>query len=136
MEVITRKWATGLSFRDTLSRVITSWGGTSQVTTRSDIFTILSIGQRMTMTPGPLSFFRTCPRRNTTARSYSRRMLRHLIIQMRKIITATATKGPMLSSFSLLLGWNHAGLAPAAFEDSYHKGRHGRPETPPAPPLP
>src|SRR6202521_3071519 len=60
-----------------------SCGGTSHVTTRRDTLTILSIGQRMRTRPGPFSFLRTRPKRNTTARSYSRMMFRQLNNQTR-----------------------------------------------------
>src|SRR5260221_2338937 len=71
---------------------MTSCGGTSHVKTRRETLTILSIGQRMRTRPGPFSLLSTRPRRNTTARSYSRMMLRQLNSQTRK---AKKTKAAM-----------------------------------------
>ena len=72
---------------------MTSCGGTSQVTVRSDTRTILSMGQKMGITPGPLSFLSTRPKRKTTARSYSRKMFKHLKNQMTKMMMAVTTTG-------------------------------------------
>src|SRR5689334_24410260 len=66
---------------------MTSWGGTSQATMRREILTILSIGQKIGTSPGPLSVFSTRPRRKTTPRSYSRKTLRQAMIQKKKITT-------------------------------------------------
>ena len=55
----------------TLSRVITSWGGTFNVTVRSEIRTMRSIAGTSSTRPGPFVAI-TRPSRNTTARSYSR----------------------------------------------------------------
>src|ERR1700684_3962117 len=69
---------------------MTSCGGTSHVTTRSETLTILSIGQKIRTRPGPFSFLSTRPRRNTTARSYSRRIFMQLNSQTRKTKTTIA----------------------------------------------
>src|ERR671916_571825 len=55
----------------TLSRVITSWGGTSMVTVLRSILTILSTNGRRTKSPGPFGPPCTRPRRKITPRSYS-----------------------------------------------------------------
>ena len=49
--------------------------------------------------PGPFSFFSTRPRRNTTARSYSRRMFRQLKSQIKKTMNTTSAVG--ISSMSI-----------------------------------
>src|SRR5512135_2130749 len=54
---------------------MTSWGGTSMVISRRLMRTMRSMGEKIRMMPGPLGFSRTRPRRKTTARSYSRRIL-------------------------------------------------------------
>src|SRR5215203_4003180 len=62
---------TALTRAGTLSRVMTSWGGTSMVTVLKSILTILStIGRRM-KSPGPFGPPWTRPRRKITPRSYS-----------------------------------------------------------------
>src|SRR5690348_12363545 len=76
-----------------------SCGGTSHVTTRNDTLTMVSIGHGIRTSPGPLSWDKRCPRRNTTPRSYSRRMLRHLAIQ--RAMIAVATK--MIGSIALMV---------------------------------
>src|SRR5215813_12700870 len=72
---------TAFTFTDTLSRVITSWGGTSMVMVRRLTLTILSTKGMRRMRPGPLpsppglTMAPACrPKRKITARSYSRRM--------------------------------------------------------------
>jgi hypothetical protein len=59
-----------LTLTVTLSRVMTSWGGMSMVTVRSDTFTIRSTMGMMKNRPGPLAPM-TRPRRKITPRSYS-----------------------------------------------------------------
>ena len=67
---------TALTLIDTLSRVMTSWGATSWVTVRRLTFTILSTNGISRMMPGRWPLLGTSrPSRNTTARSYSRRIL-------------------------------------------------------------
>src|ERR671910_2547022 len=55
----------------TLSRVMTSWGGTSMVTVLRSILTILSTKGKRINSPGPLGPPWTRPRRKITPRSYS-----------------------------------------------------------------
>src|SRR5215213_4644403 len=62
---------TALTRAGTLSRVITSWGGTSMVTVLRSILTILSTIGRRIKSPGPLGPPWTLPRRKITPRSYS-----------------------------------------------------------------
>src|SRR5829696_304834 len=62
---------TALTRAGTLSRVMTSWGGTSMVTVLRSILTILSIRGRRMKSPGPLGPPWTRPRRKITPRSYS-----------------------------------------------------------------
>ena len=50
---------------------MTSCGGTSSTTVRSDILIMRSIGQNRKKMPGPLACGSTRPRRKITARSYS-----------------------------------------------------------------
>src|ERR671910_469829 len=62
---------TALTLAGTLSRVMTSWGGTSMVTVLRSILIILStIGRRM-KSPGPLGPPCTLPSLKITPRSYS-----------------------------------------------------------------
>jgi hypothetical protein len=72
---------TAFTLIETLSRVMTSWGGTSMATVRKLTFTILSMMGTRSTSPGPcpvppgLKMDRADrPRRKITARSYSRRM--------------------------------------------------------------
>src|ERR671911_2127018 len=62
---------TALTRAGTLSRVMTSWGGTSMVTVLRSILTILSISGRRMKSPGPFGPPWTRPRRKITPRSYS-----------------------------------------------------------------
>src|SRR5215218_953586 len=62
---------TALTLAGTLSRVMTSWGGTSMVTVLRSILTILSTSGHNTKSPGPLGPPCTLPRRKITPRSYS-----------------------------------------------------------------
>src|SRR3989442_596917 len=54
---------------------MTSWGGTSCTTVRNDTRIIRSIGKNTKAMPGPLALSSRRPSRNTTARSYSFRIL-------------------------------------------------------------
>src|SRR5215217_8303015 len=62
---------TALTLAGTLSRVMTSWGGTSMVTVLRSILTILSTNGSSRNSPGPLGPPCTRPRRKMTPRSYS-----------------------------------------------------------------
>src|SRR5215218_7528671 len=62
---------TALTRAGTLSRVMTSWGGTSMVTVLRSILTILSTKGRRMKSPGPFGPPWTRPRRKITPRSYS-----------------------------------------------------------------
>src|SRR5262245_13035090 len=66
---------TALTETVTLSRVITSCGGTSMVTVRKLTLTIRSIGRKTRITPGPLAAGNTRPSLKITPRSYSGRIL-------------------------------------------------------------
>src|SRR6266571_2501148 len=97
----TRKYTTAFTFTETLSRVITSCGGTSCTTVRSDTRTMRSIGKNTRAIPGPFAASSSRPRRNTTALSYSFRILMLEISQIAtKTITnsipAPAPDGPMI----------------------------------------
>ena len=77
-----------MTLTETLSRVMTSCGGTSRTTVRSGMVTIRSSGQKRKMRPGPFGSASTRPRRKTTPRSYS---LRTLIHSRRSEIPKTTT---------------------------------------------
>src|SRR5215213_213094 len=62
---------TALTRAGTLSRVMTSWGGTSMVMVLRSILTILSTNGKSKKSPGPLGPPCTRPRRKITPRSYS-----------------------------------------------------------------
>src|SRR5215204_5715081 len=89
---------TALTRAGTLSRVMTSWGGTSMVTVLRSILIILStIGRRM-KSPGPLGPPWTRPRRKITPRSYSLTTLMALSTTETTIsarITTTIAATPM-----------------------------------------
>src|SRR4030042_5675325 len=71
---------------DILSRVMTSWGGMSNVTNLRLILRSLSIPGMMKIIPGPLAPI-SLPKRKITPRSYSRRILMAAAaMMMRKII--------------------------------------------------
>ena len=134
---MTRKYTTAFTFSETLSRVMTSCGGTSHVTTRSETRTIRSIGQMMSTSPGPFSCFRTVPRRNTTARSYSRRMLRHRNTKMRMASAANTAmtmvadgRGRFAFMVRLGLDGERRSAHPAATNGMTRAGRW-RPRRPP-----
>src|SRR3712207_36855 len=67
-----RKYATAFTRTGTLSFVITSCGGTFNVTVRRSTRTILSITGMSRKRPGPFGGERRRPRRKMTPRSYSR----------------------------------------------------------------
>src|SRR3989344_1280610 len=71
-ESMTRKNTTALTLTETLSRDITSCGGTSITMMRRSTFTICWASGITTMMPGPFTFQKR-PKRKTTPRSYSRR---------------------------------------------------------------
>src|SRR5512146_1095596 len=99
----TRKKITAFTFTETLSRVITSWGGTSMVMVRRLTFTILSMNGMSRTRPGPepsppglkMALARR-PKRKITPRSYSRRMRTEEAIT-NTAITITGTR-PQISS--------------------------------------
>src|SRR5918993_324846 len=62
---------TALTLAGTLSRVMTSWGGTSMVMVLRSILTILSTSGQSRKSPGPFGPPCTLPRRKMTPRSYS-----------------------------------------------------------------
>ncbi|MCY1212827.1 hypothetical protein D9M72_245760 [compost metagenome] len=67
----TRKYTTALTFTETLSREITSCGGTSITTVRRSTLTICCTAGISSTRPGPLTRQKR-PSMNTTPRSYSR----------------------------------------------------------------
>src|SRR5205814_5767909 len=78
-------------FTETLSRVITSWGGTSRVTVRRSTFVIRSTKGMMKRSPGVFTFAsETRPRRKMIPRSYSLMTLRPM-----KSRTTTTIAGMM-----------------------------------------
>ena len=85
---ITRKNTTALTFTETLSREITSCGGTSMVTMRRSTRTIFWMPGMRSTSPGPFTFQKR-PSWNTTARSYSRRMR----IALANRISSSTTSG-------------------------------------------
>src|SRR5215212_3650562 len=81
---------TAVTRAGTLSRVMTSWGGTSKVTVLNSTLTILStIGIRMKR-PGPLARPCTLPSLKMTPRSYSLTILMALV-RINKMTATTAT---------------------------------------------
>src|SRR5579885_525033 len=80
----------------TLSRVITSCGGTSSVTVRRSIRTERSRTGMTKITPGPRNGV-SRPRRKTTARSYSFRILSPLSRMATPITMIIPNAGPMHS---------------------------------------
>src|SRR6266850_3361729 len=89
---------TAFTLTETLSRVITSCGGTSCTTVRSDTRTIRSIGNQISTRPGPLAVPSRRPSRNTTARSYSLRILRLEKTQKATATTMKTNPGPAPNS--------------------------------------
>src|SRR5258707_817869 len=78
-----------LTFTDTLSREMMSWGGTSWTMVCIETFTIASNGQKMSTRPGPFGLADSRPSQKVTARSYSLRMFtqrenRKMPMKMRK----------------------------------------------------
>src|SRR5918912_4503130 len=100
-----------LTFTETLSREITSCGGTSNTRVLRSTRTICWIGGTTKIRPGPFTLSKR-PRKKTTARSYSRRIL---IDEMAR--SATSTRKPPTKYISLPLGFDvehqalHAGDA-------------------------
>src|SRR5512140_3121871 len=84
---MTWKYTTAFTFTDTLSRVMTSCGGTSRTTVRREIRIIVSKGQKMNVRPGPWGWGESRPSQNVTALAYSFRMLIHF--EMKTITTKT-----------------------------------------------
>ena len=93
-----RKYTTALTLTETLSRVITSCGGTSMTTVRRSMRTICCTAGMSRKKPGPLTFQKR-PSMNTTARSYSRRT--------RNDITASSTT--MTQTFRIPVRWPSSG---------------------------
>src|ERR671912_853962 len=79
---------TALTFTDTLSRVMTSCGGTSMTIVRRLTRTMRSIGHATNVNPGPFGWSISLPSLKTTARSYSFRILIDANSQI-----ATSTRG-------------------------------------------
>src|SRR5829696_367982 len=81
---------TALTLAGTLSRVMTSWGGTSMVTVLRSILTMLSTSGHKRKSPGPFGPPWTRPRRKITPRSYSLTTLMALNkIEATSMITTT-----------------------------------------------
>src|ERR1035437_8416797 len=85
---MTRRVMTALTLRVTLSRVMMSCDGTSMASWRRLTRTMVSTGRKTRMMPGPEASWRTRPRRKTTARSYSLRILMELRRYSRMMATA------------------------------------------------
>src|SRR5918994_962864 len=83
---------TALTRAGTLSRVMTSCGGTSMVTVLKSILTILSTNGRRIKSPGPLGPPCTRPRRKITPRSYSLTILTALSMTETTNIATITTK--------------------------------------------
>src|SRR5215203_313910 len=81
---------TAVTRAGTLSRVMTSWGGTSIVTVLRSTLTILFTNGINKNSPGPLAPPWTRPRRKMTPRSYSLTILMALV-RTNKTTTTTAT---------------------------------------------
>src|SRR2546423_10708912 len=91
---------TALTLTVTLSRVMTSWGGTSRVTVLRSILTSRSMPNgMMSRSPGPFSVIRR-PSRKSTPRSYS------LMIRMAELkpISTTRTMMPRTISANMPTG--------------------------------
>src|SRR5215212_3842557 len=87
---------TAVTRAGTLSRVMTSWGGTSMVTVLRSILTILSTTGRRTKSPGPLGPPWTLPILKITPRSYSLTTLMALkMTETTNIATITTTIAPI-----------------------------------------
>src|SRR5215212_4662246 len=80
---------TALTRAGTLSRVMTSWGGTSMVTVLRSILTILSTSGSRIKSPGPLGPPWTLPSLKMTPRSYSLTTLMALIMTEATTMTIT-----------------------------------------------
>ena len=68
---VTRMYSTAFTFTETLSRVITSWGGMSNATIRSETRFWLANPAGRKISPGPL-VPQNFPRKKVTPRSYCR----------------------------------------------------------------
>src|SRR3954468_17039087 len=88
---ITRKYTTAFTLTETLSRVMTSCGGTSKTRVRRSTRTICWIGGTTKIRPGPFTLSKR-PRKNTTPRSYSRRILIDEMASSRSSKTMPPTK--------------------------------------------
>src|SRR2546425_2902047 len=104
---------TALTLTVTLSRVMTSWGGTSRVTVLRSILTSRSMPNgMMSRSPGPFSVIRR-PSRKSTPRSYSLMMrmaelkpIRTTRTMMPRTISANMPTGPSsLMQWSSCYGW-------------------------------
>src|SRR5260370_29193712 len=103
---MTRKKMTAFTFTVTLSLVTTSCGGTSRLARRSEIRTMRSIGRKTRISPGPFGCGKTRPRRKTTARSYSERILMEVSayrIRIRTTVTGNSMKSPSSDRFDFQL---------------------------------
>src|SRR5215469_3831727 len=69
---------------------MTSCSGTSSVSTRSETRIMMSIGKKMSTSPGPFATGSMRPRRRTTPRSHSLTTLMHLSSHIRKRKTPIA----------------------------------------------
>src|SRR4051812_34714490 len=87
----TRKYTTAFTFTETLSREITSCGGTSNTRVLKSTRTICWIGGTTKISPGPFTLSKR-PRKNTTPRSYSRRILIDAIASSTSRTTAPPMK--------------------------------------------
>src|SRR5215213_10985815 len=87
---------TAVTRAGTLSRVMISWGGTSNVTVLRSILTILSTTGRRTKSPGPLGPPSTLPSLKITPRSYS------LTILMALNMTSTTTIATITTTIAVI----------------------------------
>src|SRR5918992_18980 len=101
---------TALTRAGTLSRVMTSWGGTSMVTVLKSILTILSTSGHNKKSPGPFGPPWTRPRRKITPRSYSLTTLMALYKTDATTTMATirAMNAKPIRECSSLVATNHA----------------------------
>ena len=105
----TRKYTTAFTFTDTLSRVITSCGGTSNTTVRRSTLTICWITGHTTISPGPFTIQKR-PSWNTTPRSYSRRILS---AHASSTMTRSRKPRPKLKTMITLRPWSRERLREA-----------------------
>src|SRR5450759_705155 len=83
---------------------MTSCGGTSRTTVRSEMRTMRSKGQKMNVSPGPLGAGESRPSQNVTALSYSLRMFTHRETKTSATTTAARRKGPGSMFIGVSLG--------------------------------